>query len=330
MFVYLLKNKINGKEYVGKSRRSDKKQRLREHKRKTNLKRTGGPLYEEIRLFGSENFEYSILIDNIIEEKDLNKAERELIISRNSLYPNGYNLEYISEDGSRMHVDGLGFMSYSQQGIKKKKGATSSYSGVFSEAKKWRTYIAKNHRSYSRPFNTEVEAAREYDKMAIKLYGDGAPLNFEDSKNFPQEEIDLTFIKFTSNPYSSKYKGVSFNETKNRWRATVQINRKCVHVKYVKEEVEAARLSDMAVLYYGIDRGLNFPELRPEYEKIDLKSFFQKSKKSSKYKGVSFYKPYQKFTAHFIHDKIKYFCGYHLDEDSAFKAILNKKKEIGL
>lgn len=65
----------------------------------------------------------------------------------------------------------------------KKKNTTSKYIGVSSYKskdpnKKYRANITKNHINYNLGyFPNEIDAAKEYDKKAIELYGSYAQLN---------------------------------------------------------------------------------------------------------------------------------------------------------
>lgn len=330
MFIYLYKNNVSGLEYVGKSERSDKKARLREHKRSTNAENhKNNPLYQDIKLYGKENFSYTILEDGIQSEKDLTIAERYHILKRNSLYPNGYNLEYIDSDGKRIHSIGIDFSGI-QQGIKKKKGATSKYVGVFRDGETWRTYIAQDGKSFCRTFHDEIIAAKEYDKMAIYLYGNDAKLNFESSKNISMEDINNTYKYFTELNESSKYIGVVFTKSKQRWRALVSINREIYHIKYVKDEKLAAEYRDAGIVHFSLNKELNFPEKISDYKSGKYDFLFKKKAKSSKYKGVHYYKAYKKYTSKVEFNKKVYSCGYFLSEEEAYNALLTKKRELGI
>ena len=59
--IYLFKNKINGKCYVGQSIKP--KQRYRDHMYSVNHG-CHLPIHEAIRKYGIENFEFSILEEN--------------------------------------------------------------------------------------------------------------------------------------------------------------------------------------------------------------------------------------------------------------------------
>jgi len=64
------------------------------------------------------------------------------------------------------------------------KVPTSIYKGVSSAGKnssRWVTKITVKGKKYARRFDTEIEAAKEYDRLAKELFGEFAFLNFPDS-----------------------------------------------------------------------------------------------------------------------------------------------------
>lgn len=85
MFCYRIVNNINKKEYIGIT--TDFERRMKQHKnRKSN-----SLIHNAILKYGEENFTYEILASELsIEEAE--KMEIDLIKTRNTLAPNGYNL----------------------------------------------------------------------------------------------------------------------------------------------------------------------------------------------------------------------------------------------
>jgi len=88
--IYTAINKVNGKQYIGKtiqklSRRRDR--HFYNSKQKNNI-----PLYNAIRKYGIENFEWKIIASCIGNTKDLNNLEIQLIKQNQTMYPNGYNI----------------------------------------------------------------------------------------------------------------------------------------------------------------------------------------------------------------------------------------------
>jgi len=60
---------------------------------------------------------------------------------------------------------------------------------------------------------------------------------------------------------SSKYRGVSWFKAGGRWRVTIQVCGKSVHLGYFESEVEAAMAYDAGAIRYGyLDEALNFKE----------------------------------------------------------------------
>lgn len=85
MIIYLITNKVNGKQYVGQTIRT-LNERLREHRR--NTKSLIGKAFKK---YGKDSFEVEILhqIDSFDKLQELEMLE---ITSRNTLAPNGYNI----------------------------------------------------------------------------------------------------------------------------------------------------------------------------------------------------------------------------------------------
>jgi len=77
MVIYKITNKINGKCYIGRTKRK-LIYRIAEHKRNAKKKSIKYPIYNAIRKYGINNFEYSI-IDTAKNEKDLLEKEQTYI-----------------------------------------------------------------------------------------------------------------------------------------------------------------------------------------------------------------------------------------------------------
>lgn len=88
MIVYLITNKINGKQYVGQTTNSVEN-RWREHNWSKNGCRA---LKNAINKYGKENFKIEEIYRTISLE-ELDEREKEFIIKFNTLAPNGYNLK---------------------------------------------------------------------------------------------------------------------------------------------------------------------------------------------------------------------------------------------
>lgn len=92
MQIYMIRNLVNNKVYIGQTvnnfnrRYNDtgewwKCRCCNKHLKNATLK------------YGKENFEVTILKDEVSSEEELNRLEMELIKQFNSIYPNGYNYQ---------------------------------------------------------------------------------------------------------------------------------------------------------------------------------------------------------------------------------------------
>jgi group I intron endonuclease len=88
--IYLIKNKINGKVYVGQTINISK--RWKSHLFPSTFeKNKKKPLYEAFEKYGIENFEFSVL--EYCNKEFLNDREIYWIAEKKSLSPNGYNIQ---------------------------------------------------------------------------------------------------------------------------------------------------------------------------------------------------------------------------------------------
>ncbi len=88
MIVYLVKNKMNGKGYVGQTRRA-LNERWAEHVHNALQMKKEMPIYAAIRKHGADNFEVTVL-QECMSDVELNAAEMEWI-AKLGTFSNGYN-----------------------------------------------------------------------------------------------------------------------------------------------------------------------------------------------------------------------------------------------
>lgn len=94
--IYIIKNLINGKFYIGES--LNIKKRIYQHIRSKTQ-----PIHKAIQKYGLENFEIEIRYFENLSKSDLLDLEEQLIIEYNSIYPNGYNICSKGIDNSGCH-----------------------------------------------------------------------------------------------------------------------------------------------------------------------------------------------------------------------------------
>ena len=89
--IYIIKSKTSGKVYIGQTNSTAGK---RWKKHLVELRRREGcrALYSAIKKYGVNDFEVEDLLVGDFSKEELNKLEKEYIIKKNSLSPNGYNL----------------------------------------------------------------------------------------------------------------------------------------------------------------------------------------------------------------------------------------------
>jgi group I intron endonuclease len=89
-YIYMIKNKLDNKCYIGQTIEKDVNTRWRAHKR--NMNSDGcRVLYNAFRKYGLDNFDFKIIC--ISFDEFLDALEIDYISKFNSIAPNGYNLE---------------------------------------------------------------------------------------------------------------------------------------------------------------------------------------------------------------------------------------------
>ncbi len=335
MFIYIIKNTLNGKSYVGASSRSVKSLRWNEHKSRSKHPATNGSsrlLSAAMAEYGVDNFNYSILEDNILSLSDLKDKECRYILELNTVTPNGYNIEVFIDKHRILPKSSIDSISKNQQGLIKNKHKTSKYIGVSFDVNTINCEITKDKHRYKRSCCSEQEAALSYDKLAIFLYGKNAKINFpENLENYLSLNLHDFFKDFTTFDWTSKYNGVSWSNNKKKWRSSITIDGKRIHIKYCKEEIYAAELYDKATIFFNKDISkLNFSDKIDYYKSLDLSKEFEKKKKTSRYHGVSFVTRTGKWGAKLTHNKIAYHCGYWENEILAAESVDKTALKLGI
>lgn len=87
--IYMITNKLDGKKYIGQTKRDNPQIRIKEHLYEASNTNRNLHLYNAIRKYGIENFEITILESNL-EESELDKLEMYYIGKYDTL-ENGYN-----------------------------------------------------------------------------------------------------------------------------------------------------------------------------------------------------------------------------------------------
>ena len=100
MIVYLIRNKVNGKGYVGATQRTAE-ERWRAHRYESHGRALCRHLHSAMKEFGEDAFEISVLA-SVETLEELYKTERKFIVELGTLAPEGYNLNLGGGGGKGM------------------------------------------------------------------------------------------------------------------------------------------------------------------------------------------------------------------------------------
>ena len=108
--IYLITNLINNKKYIGQTKQGREERRWQEHS--IFYVNENRMLYNAIRKYGSENFEFKVIDTDIPEE---------LIDERERYYIKYYNTFYLNGQGYNMTEGGQGIHGYTHSEITKQR-----------------------------------------------------------------------------------------------------------------------------------------------------------------------------------------------------------------
>lgn len=215
-YIYSIFNQINGKYYIGQSRRIYKNNYLNK-KNIINYYGSGSIIKKAILKYGRDNFCKSIL-DYAYSKEELNRLEIYYIKKKNTLIPNGYNLR---EGGNltgkyytgQMNPCSCSNMSRMKRVLKSKKASVTRYKNgtVLSGDKNplsiknygYENILIKNRKSH------KTAKLRGTDKIRIqnmlktrKRFGINKIAGIKSSLTIKKSGI----LKYENNPRAKKYK----------------------------------------------------------------------------------------------------------------------------
>lgn len=145
-YIYLIKNTVNGKCYVGQTIHAPDK-RINRHLNCTS--RGSSLLAKAVKKYGRDAFEFEILHE--VFDFALDALEVQEIKNHNSLSPNGYNLESGGNSNKTITPESRRKMSEAQKGNTNAKGKKRSAETCrkISEVQKGRKHSTETRRKMS-------------------------------------------------------------------------------------------------------------------------------------------------------------------------------------
>lgn len=246
-YVYLITNKINGKQYVGQTTTTIK-ERFGWHCSSKNP-----VISKAINKYGKKNFIIQELAVAYDQEK-LTFLEGMYMSWFNTLAPNGYNIARIINGNGKHSEETKIKMSVSantpeklkmsvEQGMKSRgrvhKNSKSKYCGVSINGSSWESFSRQNNKRIRLgSFSTEIEAAQARDIAELKYLGNNAILNLPKLKEqYLKGEINPKKLDQYRNKKSNcDIRGIFFSKYNQRWIVD-KVNIKIRSFKYKEDAI---------------------------------------------------------------------------------------------
>ncbi len=218
--IYLIKNKINNKCYIGQTIRSLEK-RWKEH---SNANSTGSIINNAILKYQPENFEVSILVET--DNNKLDELEIKFIEEYKSLYPNGYNIQTGGNLNKKHCIESREKMRLSKLG-------------------------EKNH-NYGKPRNDETKKKISESKQGNKHHFYDKNLSQEHklklSKSHKSLELPMYMVYLKSRPKYYVDEGYAITNHPHGKNKTFTSKKLSLQEKYIDA---LNYLNELNNLYYG-------------------------------------------------------------------------------
>lgn len=176
---------------------------------------------------------------------------------------NKYVIDHINHDGLDNRKINLRICTQKENTLNRRpKQISSTRKGVGLDAKnkKWRSFININqiyyHLGY---FDTENEAGKMYDKVALAEFGEFACVNFPRESYKKEDLITIKeILKARLENKTCNFVGV--HKVRSKYRSSIRINKKLIHLGYFKNDIDAGKAYDSYIIKNKLNRKLNFPQ----------------------------------------------------------------------
>ena len=260
--IYCIECLVNHNEYIGLGLSIEGRWNSHKHKLRKN-KHVNKYLQRSWNKYGEDNFVFYIIEE--CDKNELRNREQYYIKERNTKVPNGYNMtdggdgglnpiqeviEKIIENHADMSGDKNPFFGkkHSEDTIKK-----------MSESK-----TGENHPNFGKHRSDETKKNISESNMGhivsdetrnkISLSKIGTIISDITKEKMVKSHLGKKFGK------SSKYFGVFYSKSINRWVSKTQRNGKIFHIKTCRNEIDAAKAYDKYIVDHNLPNPLNFPE----------------------------------------------------------------------
>lgn len=211
--IYLIRNMVNGKGYVGQTVRSVK-ERLREHWSDAKSARTEMALHKALTKYGIDNFSV-IEIASAQEGPILNELERHFIENLGTLSPSGYNISR----GGKGRASGFSVSEETRQKMSvARKGKPSSKKGIpVSEEQKRKQSIAMTGRKPTEEQRRKMSEKSKGRKYPGRILSDEHKAKVSLSLIGNKRSVGRIHSEETKAKMSLKRKGVPLPANSHPW-----------------------------------------------------------------------------------------------------------------